>query len=182
MKKKPFRNVRSRSLREDKRAVATVIATILMISITVVIAAIIAAYTFGLGMPDVAPRAALSIEGATSGTNEFFIVHKGGDAIADACVPNGTGRINRADWKSMQVRINGEICGADATDANPADLRVDGQQLNGVNLTAEMFDFTVGDSLRLYTGGANSELELGDEIIVIHVPTQTILARHTVTR
>ena len=170
-----------RSFRNDERGVSAVIGVILMIAITVVIAAIIASFAYGIGSPDVAPNAAISIESATAGTNEFFVVHNGGDAIVDACDPNAASDIDQADWKNMQVRINGEVCGANAVDANPADLLDGQQQLNGVGLTGAMFDLTVGDRLRLYTDGANSQLALGDEIIVIHVPTNTILASKTIT-
>ena len=181
-KNKPFSNVRKRrTLRGDKRAVSPVIAVILMIAIVVVVAAIIASFAYSMATPNVSPQAALSMEGATNGSNEFFIQHGGGDAIVDACKPNALAAIDKADWENMQVRINGEICGADATATNPAQLLDGQQQLNGVNLTAAtMFDFTVGDRLRLYTDDTNSQLALGDEIVVIHVPTQTILASHTV--
>ena len=179
-KKKPFSNVRKRrTLRGDKRAVSPVIAVILMIAIVVVVAAIIASFAYSMATPNVSPQAALSMEGATAGSNEFFIQHGGGDAIVDACAPIVVGNIDDAEWENMQVRINGEICSGDATDGNPAELELNEQELNGVDVAIGMFDFTVGDRLRLYTD-AGSELALGDEIVVIHVPTQTILASHTV--
>jgi len=58
----------SRRLRKDERAVSPVIGIILMIAITVVIAAVVAAFAYGLiGNVDTAPSAALVVDGAQEG-------------------------------------------------------------------------------------------------------------------
>ena len=62
------------SIRSDDRAVSPVIATILMVSITVILAAIIGAYVLDIGEEtQVAPQASFSCEGG--------IVHEAGDSI-----------------------------------------------------------------------------------------------------
>lgn len=45
-----------KSLKNDKRAVAPVIGVILMVAITVILAAVIAAFVFGMGAPPTAPE------------------------------------------------------------------------------------------------------------------------------
>ncbi len=76
--------------REDK-AVSPVIGVILMVAITVILAAVIASFVFGIGSkaPKTAPQAQLSLSDAqaslknpTGYTAVFTISHNGGDSIA----------------------------------------------------------------------------------------------------
>ena len=63
-------------------AVSPVIGVILMVAITVILAAVIAAFVFGLGSPETAPQA--SVKGssaAVDGVNAIKIEHQGGDAL-----------------------------------------------------------------------------------------------------
>ena len=70
-----------KSLRNDKRAVSPVIGVILMVAITVILAAVIGAFVFGLGPSTgtVAPQANLVTSGMT--TSGFTLEHNGGDAV-----------------------------------------------------------------------------------------------------
>jgi flagellin-like protein len=63
-------------------AVSPVIGVILMVAITVILAAVIAAFVFGMGPPEQAPQASLRMT-ADSVTDEKIIKiqHQGGDAI-----------------------------------------------------------------------------------------------------
>jgi flagellin-like protein len=60
-------------------AVSPVIGVILMVAITVILAAVIAAFVFGLGSPETAPQA--SIKASNMSEDGFTIVHQGGDQI-----------------------------------------------------------------------------------------------------
>ncbi|MCD4821799.1 MAG: type IV pilin N-terminal domain-containing protein [Methanococcoides sp.] len=72
-------------MNRNEDAVSPVIGVILMVAITVILAAVIAAFVFGMAPPDVAPQASVraSASEATS-AGEFAIVmleHQGGDGI-----------------------------------------------------------------------------------------------------
>ncbi len=66
---------------KDKRAVSPVIGVILMVAITVILAAVIAAFVFGYGAPDEAPIAGMKIVDAEGTTNTITISHTGGDGV-----------------------------------------------------------------------------------------------------
>jgi flagellin-like protein len=72
-----------RRFRSDERGVSAVIGVILMIAITVVVAAIIAAFAFGYtGKMTSAPSAQLLFtEKTNSGNNYIKISHEGGDGL-----------------------------------------------------------------------------------------------------
>jgi len=79
---------RENFVREEK-AVSPVIGVILMVAITVILAAVIASFVFGLGAkaPKSAPQAQLAIADSTdsldSGVDKVFTIsHQGGDAIS----------------------------------------------------------------------------------------------------
>ncbi|MDK2912518.1 MAG: archaeal type pilus assembly protein PilA, partial [Methanolobus sp.] len=59
-----------------------VIGVILMVAITVILAAVIAAFVFGMGPPEQAPQASLRATSAgDSTTNYIKLEHQGGDGI-----------------------------------------------------------------------------------------------------
>jgi flagellin-like protein len=64
-------------LNED--AVSPVIGVILMVAITVILAAVIAAFVFGMGPPEQAPQASLRLSNQTA--SGFTLEHQGGDMI-----------------------------------------------------------------------------------------------------
>ncbi|QLC50616.1 type IV pilin N-terminal domain-containing protein [Methanolobus zinderi] len=69
---------------KEEDAVSPVIGVILMVAITVILAAVIAAFVFGMGPPEQAPQASLRASGDTSSNSSLNIVkleHRGGDAI-----------------------------------------------------------------------------------------------------
>ena len=68
-------------LREDD-AVSPVIGVILMVAITVILAAVIAAFVFGMGPPEQAPQASLRATAAESNnTATIKVEHQGGDEM-----------------------------------------------------------------------------------------------------
>lgn len=66
-------------LRRNEEAVSPVIGTILMVAITVILAAVIAAFVFGMGTPEKTPTA--SLKGTINGNNWINLSHDGGEDI-----------------------------------------------------------------------------------------------------
>ncbi|ABE51962.1 type IV pilin [Methanococcoides burtonii] len=69
-------------MNRNEDAVSPVIGVILMVAITVILAAVIAAFVFGMGAPETAPQA--SVRGAPAelgGNNVLKLEHQGGDMV-----------------------------------------------------------------------------------------------------
>ncbi|MDO9096601.1 MAG: type IV pilin N-terminal domain-containing protein [Candidatus Methanoperedens sp.] len=67
--------------RKNEEAVSPVIGTILMVAITVILAAVIAAFVFGMGTPQKAPQASMVISSTSAAADTINITHNGGDTI-----------------------------------------------------------------------------------------------------
>ncbi|MCZ7381352.1 MAG: type IV pilin N-terminal domain-containing protein [Candidatus Methanoperedens sp.] len=63
---------------KNDEAVSPVIGVILMVAITVILAAVIAAFVFGMGTPTKAPQVQLKIIANSTGIQ---IIHSGGDSL-----------------------------------------------------------------------------------------------------
>ncbi|MEA1865617.1 MAG: type IV pilin N-terminal domain-containing protein [Euryarchaeota archaeon] len=78
------KNIR-KSVRKDEKAVSPVIGVILMVAITVILAAVIGAFVFGMGPGEAAPSASLRLAdaaGIVGGANHAIkIAHDGGDTL-----------------------------------------------------------------------------------------------------
>lgn len=61
---------------KEEKAVSPVIGVILMVAITVILAAVIASFVFGLGTkaPKVAPQASLAVSEAKNATNDYVVI------------------------------------------------------------------------------------------------------------
>ncbi|WP_445474511.1 type IV pilin [Methanococcoides methylutens] len=66
-------------MNRNEDAVSPVIGVILMVAITVILAAVIAAFVFGMGPSEMAPQASLRLSNASSAG--FTLEHQGGDVI-----------------------------------------------------------------------------------------------------
>lgn len=66
---------------KEEDAVSPVIGVILMVAITVILAAVIAAFVFGMGPPEQAPQSAIRASAATVGNSTVKLEHQGGDAV-----------------------------------------------------------------------------------------------------
>jgi len=67
---------------EEEGAVSPVIGVILMVAITVILAAVIAAFVFGMGPPEQAPQASLRASATTmDGEAAIKLEHQGGDSV-----------------------------------------------------------------------------------------------------
>ena len=79
----------------DEDAVSPVIGVILMVAITVILAAVIAAFVFGMGPPEQAPQASLRLSNAS--VDGFTLEHQGGDMIK---------------FDKINITVNGKDIGA----------------------------------------------------------------------
>ena len=71
-----------RIFRGNEEAVSPVIGVILMVAITVILAAVIAAFVFGLGGTQVkTPQASIKISSITSPAGNITLTHSGGDSL-----------------------------------------------------------------------------------------------------
>ena len=107
-----------KSLRNDKRAVSPVIGVILMVAITVILAAVIGAFVFGLGPSagTVAPQANLVASGMT--TSGFTLQHNGGDAVdLGQCKLFVAGINETSPWTAALLEV-GETTSVSATIAD----------------------------------------------------------------
>ena len=73
-----------KQLLEDDDAVSPVIGVILMVAITVILAAVIGTFVLGLGdqVQTTAPNAQFSFDYDSSGNGELTVTHEGGDGIS----------------------------------------------------------------------------------------------------
>jgi archaeal flagellin N-terminal-like domain len=87
---------------DDERAVSPVIGVILMVAITVILAAVIGAFVLQLGdsVSQTAPQASVGIDDTNVTDNEIVLRHSGGDTIewdeTNLVVENETG--DRVAW------------------------------------------------------------------------------------
>ena len=160
-----------RNMKKDEQAVSPVIAVIMLIAITVVIAAVVAAFAYGIiGSVNKAPSTALVVEGAVSGFNptDVTIIHHGGDKILDAFNTSYIGDNSTDPWADLEVRYNGATVqnGTEATDIMVNDGGFGNHS-----------DFIAGDEVTILFG----ELSAGDSITIVYTPTENVLQRITVT-
>jgi len=70
----------NRNIRKEESAVSPVIGVILMVAITVILAAVIGAFVFGMGTPEKTPAANVEITKANA--TYITMEHRGGDSLA----------------------------------------------------------------------------------------------------
>jgi len=162
------------ALREDKRGVSPVIGVIMMIAIVVIIAAVVAAFAYGIiGGVNKAPSTALVVEGVKAGTNVTMTVfHHGGDSITQAFDGDATSIDDK--WENIEVRVNG----ATVTATGTGDSSAYNLTMNGTEATVGTWKdhFQSGDQIKLVL----RELETEDSVIILHVPSESLLQRVTV--
>ena len=142
---------------DDSRAVSPVIGVILMVAITVILAAVIGTFVLGLGdSVESAPQASFNFDYDDS-TGNVTVTHRGGDTVN----ANGT-----------EIRVDGGAIGSD-TDIDLDDSSVD-SLANVTNGT-----FQAGDSVDI---SANSGSITGSEIVLVTTggDRQNIIARFEV--
>ncbi|MBP1921836.1 flagellin-like protein [Halorubrum alkaliphilum] len=92
--------------KSENRAVSPVIGVILMVAITVILAAVIGTFVLGLGdsLGDNQPTAQLSVEIDTDGDGNITIEHNGGDRI-----DSDTLTVIVSDAEDSTDRVEGDI-------------------------------------------------------------------------
>jgi flagellin-like protein len=143
---------------DDSRAVSPVIGVILMVAITVILAAVIGTFVLGLGdSVESAPQASFSFDYDDSGTNsEVTIRHRGGDTI---------------DVSDIEIRVDGAT--------------VDGGDYgfsSGNGLTSlSNSQFNAGDTVVIDNSGGG-ELDGGQNVDIVYIggDRQDIIGSFTV--
>lgn len=154
--------MQKRRLSEDERGVSPVVGVIMMVAITVVIAAVVAAFAYGIiGGVTTAPNAALLIENAEDGKSSITVVHHGGDTIAEAFTASPPTNL---DATTLLVKING----APQTVSDAADIKADSDR---------HFESTEEIKFAILDIGGSTTLSSGDAISVVYVPTGDVLQR-----
>ena len=140
--------MRLTALRQDDDAVSPVIGVILMVAITVILAAVIASFVLGLGPGEKVPNAKFSADYDEPSGN-LTLTHESGQAIPQARVSiTGTG-INGTSgtWSSVGGTATGSVDGATAIISG-----------NSVTLTGVSSDYTVRIVWESKDGSASSTL------------------------
>ena len=153
----------NRKFSKDEEAVSPVIGVILMVAITVILAAVIAAFVFGMGgnLNEAPPTVSITAtSNAATSDVDIIIEHSGGDPLKGS------------EWK-LSVVAAGNV---------PA---------YAFSLAAD--DFTVGNQLLITTGettddtdsgfnnatfaGAGTAFELGDkyDVKMVHLPSNSMV-------
>ena len=162
---------RQKQLRADEDAVSPVIGVIMMIAIVVIIAAVVAAFAYGIiGGVNKAPSTALVVEGVKPGGNvKVTIYHHGGDTIVDAFNATAVTSGDASNkWNNLEVRLNGATVGS----------QINWLKMNNSNYTAAWKpNFEPGDQISMEF----KKLNVSDSIAVVHVPSDSIMQRVTVT-
>jgi FlaG/FlaF family flagellin (archaellin) len=162
------------SIQGDEHAVSPVIAVIMMIFVTVIVQAVMAAFAFDFVQELKTPNVAVVIEGADQGSTSITIIHYCGDTIVNAFSGTTNGQLGTANWSAMEVRINGAVF----AERDPAKGTT---RLNGATGFGAA-DFKAGDELKLdLSDSAQGTLRAGDSISVIYATTGDTLRRVTVT-
>jgi flagellin-like protein len=147
---------------KDNRAVSSVIGEILMIAVAIIIAALVAAFSYDIlyGSLQVSSVNIL-VDGAKAGSPLIAIVHMGGDALANAFSPASEPEhfLNESIFENLEVRINGTIYEGNAS-------------LNRGPISKSVFE--VGDELELELG-PDRQLSVGDSISVVFLPSGQVL-------
>jgi len=97
--------------RSDDRAVSPVIGVILMVAITVILAAVIGSFVLGIGgQQEAAPQASITIAENTSNGN-ITISHRGGDAFTTS----NTASLNVSNSTESENILDSSYVGSDGT-------------------------------------------------------------------
>ena len=110
---------------DDERAVSPVIGVILMVAITVILAAVIGTFVLGLGdqVQETAPQAQITIENVDASNDEVTFAHNGGDQFTEDNTVDIRVTANGGDVgtvSSYPVRAGDEITVSGGSDGVPS--------------------------------------------------------------
>jgi flagellin-like protein len=145
----------------DNRAVSPVIGVILMVAITVILAAVIGTFVLGLGdsLNNTAPQANLDAE-ADASSNTVTLRHNGGDALSASSseiqVNIGTNDIDFVDAGSSDEFSVGDEVVIDTNSPGITSGAWDGSGFSTTSGTTST-GFTAGDSIEIRIIDTSSE-------------------------
>ncbi|MFC4357758.1 type IV pilin N-terminal domain-containing protein [Halobium salinum] len=173
-----FDNIKSLLAGED-RAVSPVIGVILMVAITVILAAVIGTFVLGLGesVGQTTPQASISVSDASGDydgstvTDAFVITHDGGDEIAGSevkvIVRNAGDSSVVATWNDASW-TSGDLA----------------TSVNGGSALSSSTNYVVGDSIVLSDGGTTDGDTLSDgteyTVEIVHKGSGNKISSNTV--
>lgn len=152
----------------NEEAVSPVIGVILMVAITVILAAVIAAFVFGIGgTQEKAPTASIVVANNPDTTAvDYKITHKGGDSMKGS------------DWKISVVAVGAAPNYTTSETGTPGDFAV-GNQLSITGLTgvAAVTTYVLNNTGLFNTTGINPLLTTGTkyDIKIVHIPSNAIM-------
>lgn len=174
----------------DNRGVSPVIGVILMVAITVILAAVIGTFVLGLGGDlQQTPQAQLSAEDASNSSpvdagnapqNILDIDHKGGDEISEGDIQI---RLKGPDSTSFDTVWSGSGAVSDSSNSfSYTDNSGDADSVTIV-LTSTPGEFSVGDTVTVEANSPSGDTEFDGEwqVQIIHTPSDSILTDRTVT-
>lgn len=138
-------------LRKDEEAVSPVIGVILMVAITVILAAVIAAFVFGMGPPKQAPQASLRATDADTSADMVKVEHQGGADITLSdvkfIIDNGTARATITTTDTTRY-VAGDVLKIYSVNSTGADLNLNSAAANVTAVTAVgKVDIVVGNEV-----------------------------------
>ncbi|RLD04381.1 MAG: hypothetical protein DRI32_05735 [Chloroflexi bacterium] len=89
------------------KGISPVVATVLLIAITVIAVGTIAAFWSTISTPGTQVIANLTLSGVEAGSTMITLTHMGGDPITDAFTPTNDYETLPEDWKNLKIMING---------------------------------------------------------------------------
>lgn len=113
----------------NEKAVSPVIGVVLMVAVTVVLAAVIAGFVLSISMTPVTPQASFAVKSCSENTGGIILEHRGGDSIPIGDVsgtidPDGASGATdpeSAEWGfSIDINSNGIIDPGDQIDSTAA--------------------------------------------------------------
>ena len=149
-----------KTFEKNEEAVSPVIGVILMVAITVILAAVIAAFVFGIGgTQEKAPTSSIVVANNADTTEpDYKITHKGGDSLKGG------------DWKLSVVAIGDSP--VYVTSTTGSDLSV-GHQIDVQNITDASTQNLTNSSLQSAGTALNTSTKY--DIKLVHIPSNAIM-------
>lgn len=152
-----------RCLLEEDGAVSPVIGVILMVAITVILAAVIGTFVLGLGgqVSQTAPQASLSVQDVDATTNSIIVKHGGSDAI-------------KTQETTVKVSLNGDT--AVTFDSDALASEIDFGTADTANVTTDNRDgnaLVKVDGTEAWNTSAGTALTSNDDFTVTWIDQQS---------
>ena len=159
----------NRKFTKDNEAVSPVIGVILMVAITVILAAVIASFVFGMGGDLNRPPPGVSLS-AKSVDTDIIVSHDGGELLKGA------------EWKISVVPEGAPPLYLTSTAGDDFDV---GQQIafaDYVILASDAYNFSGTTNNWAYSTGTAFTPGSRYDVIIIHMPSKSKLLDMTITK